>query len=1388
MFDRSRALRYADGVDRYWVSSTDAMQSLTRDGWAAAPSLWGPDSVPTRELADARCLVLLGEPGIGKTTAVRDLSVLAPGCCDIDSVFKVDLVGKARESSVRREFERVLDQAGDGPVCLTVDGFDEAQRQISGLFSVILDYLQDLGPERLWFRIVSRASDWERRYTNELEEQFSECTSMLMLPLTRANTRELVLTLAKSVDAQRFLSDVERAGVEAIAARPLTLEMLLAAYETDGELPRRSAELYNRGLSALCEELSEDRAPRQPRLLPGRAMEIAARTAAVMAFGAKASIWLGPEVNASPDDATMSQCVDSDADWPSSFAAAELEQVWRGGLFNGTDRRVWAHVTFGDYLAARWIAAHKLAESQVRALFVADQSEYLYSQTRAVAAWLVALSPDDYGWLVDVDPAAFTLGTDLPTDELRELVARAVLCGDAVLDYRERTDYRTLRYPGLSHVLREVIPTADAATLEVAAAIAVQCETHDIAEVFGRIALDPHRSVRKRLVAATACQVLSSAQPTDQLVPLARDSEETRGELDLVGRLELQGIGLRASFPHAMTTEDVLAVLTPHDVGNVRGQHWLFLRDFAEQLDDRDADVLATWTVKHPAAIRDENYEYFVQKATQILVHAIDSSNEIADAAAQVATARASEAQPLFVERVLEETPTLTISERQRLALVVFAQAALDQVLTIMTSGFVNDNEALLPPSSLDWLVEQYSLADRHSVQAQNTRTALTLLVCPDDPEHAATVLGLPDDHPAAEAFAHLRGDCRLDSPEARAHRQRLQRMKDSQAKLEERKLQVNVADAIEQLALSASGGEYDCIAEIFQLLVVRDDRLGADHDIADITNRPAWIACGADTQQRILDNAETWLTEHDDSETATAGSHLGYWPSHVGYRMLVALLHQRPEALKKLPASTWRRWSRALLTFPVLGRRDDTEDKARLFDLALPLVRDHLEQQMQRLIDAAVKNQEYFTVTPELDMLDTPAFAQILLNRYQIRTPQTPAEWNVLSFLTDNHFGLVRPLLNDQLKSVGEDAREASVNAGVALFRDNPEQAWGDIWERAEGDPDWLLDSFGRIAELDRYRAPALTAGHLADLYLWLRNNIADPDPTRPGMAHFLDRRDFVETWRSTMVQHFIESATEADVAALNRILDADPGTPGLKAALGLARRNHASRQWSPLTVEDLDALAADPRRMPIRTSQDLRIATLAALTDIQAALQGDTPEAPLLWDTHAKRPKSEDEVSDYLRNKLQAIVEGAVVNREVQVRNRTGRGMGERTDLRIEARTPDTSSTPVVFPIEVKGCWHDDLETAWEEQLLNRYMADIHTSDGIYLLIWFDQKSWDKCDQRKRKAARYSSVSDLENRMSGLIAERGLSVATIDVVVLDASRDRPSVETSSSSTASSV
>jgi hypothetical protein len=96
-----------------------------------------------------------------------------------------------------------------------------------------------------------------------------------------------------------------------------------------------------------------------------------------------------------------------------------------------------------------------------------------------------------------------------------------------------------------------------------------------------------------------------------------------------------------------------------------------------------------------------------------------------------------------------------------------------------------------------------------------------------------------------------------------------------------------------------------------------------------------------------------------------------------------------------------------------------------------------------------------------------------------------------------------------------------------------------------------------------------------------------------------------------------------------------------------------------------------------------------------------------------------------------------GVIINREVEIRR------GERTDIHVDAIVPTSDgqlydSETVI--IEVKGCWHEDLDHAMQTQLVDRYLEDNHCQQGLYLIGWFNCDQWDDVDHRKKQAPRLS------------------------------------------------
>jgi hypothetical protein len=153
-----------------------------------------------------------------------------------------------------------------------------------------------------------------------------------------------------------------------------------------------------------------------------------------------------------------------------------------------------------------------------------------------------------------------------------------------------------------------------------------------------------------------------------------------------------------------------------------------------------------------------------------------------------------------------------------------------------------------------------------------------------------------------------------------------------------------------------------------------------------------------------------------------------------------------------------------------------------------------------------------------------------------------------------------------------------------------------------------------------------------------------------------------------------------------------------------------------------------------------------IESLERLELKLQGETPAARDLWDknngkNNLFRPIDENAFSDYVKRFLDEDLKsrGIIANREVELRRGSGGNPGERTDIHVDAVAKQLTGgnyDSINVIIEAKGCWHKEIETAMESQLVDRYLADNTCEHGIYLIGWFNCTQWDSRDPRNKKA----------------------------------------------------
>lgn len=170
-----RALLMAKPVyawKRFWCPP-DGRINLSDRGFLVDPeepfgAALNGDVVPWDTTSTKPCLILLGEPGIGKSSAMaseRERMVRAIQGTE-DQVLPVDL---RRYQSDQRLHEHVFESVvvktwkeGDGRLHLFLDSMDECLMRIENIGPILLGELSELPVERLSVRVACRTADWPR--------------------------------------------------------------------------------------------------------------------------------------------------------------------------------------------------------------------------------------------------------------------------------------------------------------------------------------------------------------------------------------------------------------------------------------------------------------------------------------------------------------------------------------------------------------------------------------------------------------------------------------------------------------------------------------------------------------------------------------------------------------------------------------------------------------------------------------------------------------------------------------------------------------------------------------------------------------------------------------------------------------------------------------------------------------------------------------------------------------------------------------------------------------------------------------------------------------------------------------------------------------------------
>ncbi len=544
------------------------------------------------------CLVLLGEPGMGKSSEWRQqLAVTGK----LAQHLFLDLKDFGSESSLREAIQESASlhqaQETNTTFCLWLDSLDEGLLHVRTLTGELLRIFNRPNFPRTKFqlRILCRNVGWPAGLTDDLAQLFPEqhtggrVQPLLLAPLSFEQVAEAAQE--EKLDDKAFLAAVTKANAVPLALRPVTLKLLLNLFRLHGPnfgsagSPRRS-DLYEQGCRELCAQPDARRTIKAPYDTKERLL-LAAHLAMLMVIGNRRVVRLEPDAgDLLPTELGLHEVGQGNtAQWAGLTVPLHEDRI-RDVLANtalfvpaGPGRVAWAHPYYAEFLAAWYLHQAQVPVAQLRPLFrsAADPTGGVVPGLQVTAAWLAALNPAFFDELLHLDPVAL-LQSDLGATSApqREKVTAHLFTwcrGLSIFPQGIEPHLPQLAYPGLGQQLLPILTDVNASRTEweLAYELAEACAVAAVEPELVRQCLDAAFPFRRRLTALGVLAKMGSPSSLQQLralvksIPVEDKNDEFRGKL------------LTMLWPDYLSGDEMFGLLVPSQNRGLFGNYKSFL-------------------------------------------------------------------------------------------------------------------------------------------------------------------------------------------------------------------------------------------------------------------------------------------------------------------------------------------------------------------------------------------------------------------------------------------------------------------------------------------------------------------------------------------------------------------------------------------------------------------------------------------------------------------------------------------------------------------------------------------------------------------------------------------------------------------------------------------
>lgn len=1360
---------------RFWCPRTGSF-NLSDGGYLVDPdSEWGrlynPDAVPFESIAMLQCLVLLGEPGIGKTQAIQTAQSAIYDkikeaddqrlCLDLRSYSSEDrLIRSLFEDATFLSWKK-----GKHQLYVFLDSLDECLLRIDTLAALLIDELKKYPIKRLSLRIACRTADWPNSLEDGLIQLWGKDAVGVyeLTPLRRADVIEAAKT--NNLDHNVFLQEIDQKEVVPLAIKPVTLGFLISTYIKNGRFPSTQTELYLQGCCRLCDENNESR--RDARLTGTFTIEqrlaVASRIAAITVFSNRYAIWTGINRGDVPDEDTTIQELSGgteDVD-DVQFQVTEIaiKETLATGLFSsrGPNRMGWVHQTYAEFLAARYLAKHKMTLTQIMSLLVhpGDAELKLVPQLHEAAAWVAGMVPEVFRKITSVNPEVL-LRSDIETANIMD---RAILVESLLKTYDEgglldrdwnnHKRYKKLCHPGLVDQLRPYIcdSTKGIIVRRVAIDIAEACELQALQNDFANIALDQKEPLPIRKEAAYAIRRIADDTTKARLKPLAI------GEAGEDPNDDLKGCSLRVLWPGHMKVEELFTAITSIKRKNYGGAYWMFLsHELAPKLKPSDLPIALKWVEQQETPQNSTHcFEKLIDSIMLKAWEELDSSG-VLEAFAKTVFSRLKHHDEVVGSHTEPAFRTILSIEDNKRHKILEAILPLISDIEKDTVCLIYSSTPIVLSKDVIWMLERLQEEKSKEVQLIWAKLINRTFDWRETGQLDAIIDASQRNPILAEVFSWLLKPIELNSPEAaKMKADYLETQKWLKRDKERPLLSPPPAERIAGFLNECESGNSSAWWRLnMEMTLEPDSQYYGDPLESDLTVLPGWKNADTVTRARIVEAAKIYVLEQDPKTHDWLGANIIYHPAFAGYRALQLLLHELPGFISTIPTDIWKKWAPIILAYPT------SSGDHSLVKLSYRYAPDEIIQTLMVMIDKENKDHDRVYITRKVEGCWDNRLANALLVKVKDENLKPESMGCLLDDLLSHEVDeawIFAGYLISLPPSANEIKRTKAIIATRELMTHAEEADWSFVWPAIQKD-----GAFGRkVIEQLAYESDAfatkggklLTEDQLAALYIWIAHQYPHDEDPKFDEAHLVESRERVARFRDILLDQLKQRGTPKACDAIQQIINEFPELNWLKWVLHEAQDIMRRQTWIPPKPCEILKMASNQSIRLVQNGDQLLEVLIESLKRLEIKLQAKPQPAAIdLWNEVEKniyRPKDENRFSDYVKRYLVEDLKesGVIAYREVEIRRGEGSGQGEKTDILVDVVMRNQYNKvydSITVIIEIKGCWHQELNLAMKTQLVDRYLKDNRCKHGLYLIGWFNCPQWDNKDSRKQQSPKIS------------------------------------------------